>query len=343
MSRNTRTNKTRALGDQAIAFGPDTPTFIHVGYPKCASTYLQQSIFPSMGNFADLTKTPRETKWMLFDDDADAAVFRELVAAATAHRNPEKNYHIVSYEGFVPNLFRPITDLFWETRKRQGASVDRYAHATRPIAERLAEAFPGAKIIIVIREQVDWAISQYKMYWRRGHTTKPLEAFVEDYCAGYDREIARFMDLFGRENVVVVPFELLLEDALAFVRAITGFIDPDFEPEAPKSRVNFAPKLLRDVSYQRAKRILKIQMREHRFNTNPLSHLMLKIAWWGATVVARPYYAIKFGNQEDTIALDPAKHDEIRPALIQSNRTLEDLTGLSLAQYGYCTGAEDQG
>ena len=304
-------------------------TFIHIGYPKCASTYLQRTVFPAMGNFADLTKLPHETKWMLFDEKADHNRFRARVVEGIEHHDPNKDYRIISYEGLVPKLFRTFTDLYWKTRHRD---VTRYTYSKQQVAEQLAKAFPEAHIIIIIRKQIDWAISQHKMYWRRGHTSMPVDVYVDRYEDGYDRVIQRYMDLFGVDRVSVVPYELLLQDPTTFVRSVTGVIDPSFEPEISQQRVNYAPDFLRDMNYQRSKRVLKRKMRE---SDGLLRRFTLKLAYWGVSLAGRPYYTFRYGRARDEVRISESTLKAIRPALVESNREVERITGLDLGQYGY--------
>jgi hypothetical protein len=50
--------------------------FIHIGLSKCASTYLQKTVFPAIGNYSDVAFSPDEDKYYLFRPDMEPEEFR---------------------------------------------------------------------------------------------------------------------------------------------------------------------------------------------------------------------------------------------------------------------------
>lgn len=305
-------------------------TFLHIGYPKCASTYLQREVFPAMGNFADLTKQPHAVKW-LASEEADAATLRERWGAAFEHPRPDKDHRIISYEGLAPKLFRPIQELYWQTRR---GDIAGYRNPQRSVAQVLAGAYPGASVLIIIREPVAWAVSQYRMYWRRGHPVQGIDDYIRDYDHGYDKTIDEYQRLFGADRVKVVPFELLRHDAPAFLREVTGFIDPDFTPSVTDKKVNYAPDLLCDASYERSRRILKHRMKA----AGGIEAAALKFQWLATGVFGRSWQRLKHGGGKHRVVVSEPVLEAIRPVLAASNRKVEELTGLDLKPFGYDTG-----
>jgi|694.fasta_scaffold04259_15 hypothetical protein len=306
-------------------------TFIHIGYPKCASTYLQQEVFPDMGNFVDLTKQPHATKWMLLSD-ADPAEFRKQIKEVMPCDKPEKDYEIISYEGFVPNLFHSFTDMFWDTRRME---VSQYRNPKRSVVEKLAEAYPDAYIIIIIREQIAWAVSQYKMYWRRGHTERHIDEYINRHEDGYDKVIEEYQKAFGVDKVKVIPFELLRIDPKAFVCGVTEFIDPSHEPSISEKRVNYAPSLLKVVSYQRNKRVFKLKLKADLERSNIFKRVSMRILWHLTNILSLPYYSFKHGEEKDQVTVSDSVIKRVLPGIVASNRKLEQLTGLDLQRFGY--------
>jgi hypothetical protein len=334
-SQQTTSPASGPAEEEAASLDAKRP-FIHVGYPKCASTYLQRTVFPALGNLTDLTQAPQEEKWQLLGDEADPAAFRRSVERYTAHREPAADHRLISYEGLVRVPFPAFSELFWQARQSQGWDVTPYTRQSPPIVERLAEAYPDARIMIIVREQFSWAISQYKMYWRRGHTTQSIDELLGRYVEGYDEQVERFMQAFGKDRVLVLPYELLREDAEQFVRSITQFIDPAFEPRITNSRVNAAPSLLRQVHYRRAKSRLKARLKKGGGQAGLARRAAFTAAWMWTASVGRGWYSLRYGGQKDTVELPEATRARLRPRLAASNRRLAALTGLDLERYGYC-------
>jgi hypothetical protein len=102
------------------------------------------------------------------------------------------------------------------------------------IARRLKNIFEDAKVIIIIRNQLDMIYSSYVHYIRTGGSCKinnflnppqdgAIPRFKYEYLE-YHKVIELYFDLFGRENVLVLPYELFVVDPKKYVKEITSFI-----------------------------------------------------------------------------------------------------------------------
>lgn len=105
------------------------------------------------------------------------------------------------------------------------------------LADRLVDVFPEARVLIVIREQKAMILSTYKQYIKGGGTcslkdfifpphngmyTVPLfdlERFEYHYLLSY------YISLFGRSNVLILPYELFRVKPYDFIREIIHFCD----------------------------------------------------------------------------------------------------------------------
>lgn len=139
------------------------------------------------------------------------------------------------------------------------------------VSERLKEHFKELKIIMIIRNPVDRAFSQYLMTKRRGLEPLSFEEAMEkendrlvspdghmnySYAARgkYCEQIKRYQDLFGKGSVKIILFEDFVRATPEKIQEICEFIDaPDFtfdftikSNQASESR----SKLLRDFLYQ---------------------------------------------------------------------------------------------
>lgn len=102
------------------------------------------------------------------------------------------------------------------------------------LADRLAAVFPEARVLVVVREQVAMILSIYKMYVRMGGASS-LEQFLSrspglawmpsfrfDFLE-YHSLIGYYSKLFGPENLLVLPYELLKTEPVSFLQAIGDF------------------------------------------------------------------------------------------------------------------------
>ncbi len=117
---------------------------------------------------------------------------------------------------------------------------------SKQIAERLAAAFPEARVLLVIREQAQMLVSAYKQYVKKGGpgtlkqyavppSEEPRVPLFDFRFFEYHRLVGCYQRLFGAENVLVLPYEILRADPPAFLERIGDFADtsvppPDTEP-----------------------------------------------------------------------------------------------------------------
>lgn len=122
-----------------------------------------------------------------------------------------------------------------------------------PAAARIKAFAPDARIVILLREPAAKIMSQYTHLWAEGRETLPFEAaFAEsarrraagwstmfDYEAGgrYAEAVARYLDLFGPDRVMVLLFEELVAEDPAARRALEAFLGVRFA-EGPPPRMN---------------------------------------------------------------------------------------------------------
>ncbi|MBT4120369.1 MAG: hypothetical protein HOG89_03385 [Candidatus Peribacter sp.] len=197
--------------------------FLHVGYLKTGSTFLQKEVFPHIKDmhYVNYNSCPDAFCDIMY---SDAYHFREAQTSKeiTAACHPGKN--IISHEAFIGG----------------DASLDHFVNG-KVIATRLSTVFPKAKVLFVVRNQYDLAISLYKQYVHLGGR-KPLRNFLryddgsfetltKRWLSGisihqldYKPAIGYYAECFGKENVLVLPFELLKKDNHAFVQKITNWM-----------------------------------------------------------------------------------------------------------------------
>lgn len=199
------------------------PILIHVGLHKCASTWLQNTLFSRddlgfvapWGTMSHSAVTEFVTVDPLdFDPGTAARNLRNAADAKTIEHG--RGIRILSHEAL-------------SSRPHHG----QYYAPT--VAERLHRVFPTAKILLVFREQSSIIQSLYGEHVRNGGRNR-LTEFVGNgkeppgwspLCRlpffRYDRLIAMYAELFGAENVLALPMEMLRADSETFMSRIFRF------------------------------------------------------------------------------------------------------------------------
>lgn len=209
--------------------------FIHVGDYKTGTTWLQESVFPFHPEIQFLGDH--------FEDNELKQVLTELTDVRDLEFNDKK----------LRNKF--IQNMRLENNKISGISREALSqsnyitgeHAKRN-TQRLKEVFGEAKIIYVIREQISMLGSIYSQYIKMGGTRNFNDWFLDPIeCRGiierlkYDKNIAMYEEVFGKQNVLVLLFEELRSDKKSFLKKLYSFIgckNIDFEPIESKKVIN---------------------------------------------------------------------------------------------------------
>lgn len=298
---------------------------IHIGYPKCGSTWLQRHIFnnPKYG----FIQPWDNHRGVLLDTFVNANMYRFDHEAARAAIAPGFD------EAYARGLVPVISD---ETLA--GDAIQRRYDGPE-LSKRLHAAFPEARVLIVIREQRAMAISMYKQYVYQGGRLS-FEEFVGAgdepvgwspwYHANYmefDASVGRYRDLFGPENVHVLPLEAINasnEAALQRIQRHNG-IEPTPIDEHPRSNVGM-----------RATATL------FRRKTNGLLHPIRRK--WNDHYTAKTMFAIarlldRHTSKDMNKSIEEkwrAHADKIYQGLFnEGNRQVSEWTGEDLSQYGY--------
>lgn len=204
-----------------------TPDILYIGFPKTASTFIRgfldfhPDVHVDQRAQAFITAPER---FSIADDEA-AAIAKARCYVSMAEKIAEG----VVFEGDFP-----WRDIMFDT-----TAMDRLpgnlevspSHWARALVTR----FPEAKILIAIRDQVDWLGSAYRYYVSQ--LAADRRSFL-DFCetpkgavllrAGhYDLTIAAYRRAFGAGRVAVLRYEALREDRSAFLASLCHFLDVD--------------------------------------------------------------------------------------------------------------------
>ncbi len=108
------------------------------------------------------------------------------------------------------------------------------------VPERMHAAVPEAKLIYILRDPADRALSHYRHNLSHGRETRPVdEAFarLEDnnYIATshYHEQLTHFLPYYSEEGILVLDMDQLIADPPAVMRRVFAFIGVDAEFEHP--------------------------------------------------------------------------------------------------------------
>jgi hypothetical protein len=154
------------------------------------------------------------------------------------------------------------------TQKRIGEATPLYLRSPEA-ARQIWEFDPAAKIIIMLREPVDLLYSNYWHYRSTGRETarslaeamaneqdeqqqqdSALVAPIYRELPCFSEHVRRYMEQFGRENVLVILMDDLKHDTAAVYRQALEFLDldPTFQPDF---KIVNAGKQVRSEALQR--------------------------------------------------------------------------------------------
>lgn len=204
----------------------DFDCLLHVGYMKTATTYLQNRIFNNNKIGFGIPLEGKGRAFIIneivlsdgFSFDAQSVSRKLRDAALPLH---EKN--------IVP---------VWSDETFLGEPVTRRydAHSN---AIRLHSVLPNAKVLITIREQIALSYSMYYEYLRQGGTASfksffgtgteqlSMSPILRPEFLMYDRAVSFYHSLFGSDNVLVLPYEILRRDRREFFDRLSRFLSLD--------------------------------------------------------------------------------------------------------------------
>ena len=193
----------------------DRRPIFHVGVHKTATSWFQNSFYPKLEGYRYLhRRLVRSTLLAKSPLAFDAAVARQdlgLDDGAPAIICEEDLCGVLHNAGLTSN------------------------YVAKEIANQLFAIAPEARIVLFIREQTAMATSCYQQYLREGGTSSVHRyLFPEDYLHlgrvrplktprfdftqfEFDRLVAHYDSLFGRENVFVFAYEDLVADRDLFL------------------------------------------------------------------------------------------------------------------------------
>lgn len=324
--------QSRHRSPDAEPTGNELPVLLHIGYHKTASSLLQTTIFDRADHgFMRPLDEPRHQLVVDFVRPGPFSYAPESVRAKY-----QAHLQTASSKGLTMVL----------SHERLSGYPPSGGYDSRTLADRLHETFPEAAVLIVIREQASLINSMYSQYISDGgdmslkhYLSAPqphlmrVPSFSFDFYE-FHRLIDYYQNLFGKGQVLAIPYEILRRDPAAFIERIASFCGKPVQEAPALGSVNSQRPMLMQICQRYINRF---------FSDNQLSRQALVPCTRLARGFRRlePVFKGLTGERWDQ-RQRKRQLDVIKEAIGQrygpSNRQTSELINVDLADYGYFCG-----
>ncbi len=103
-------------------------------------------------------------------------------------------------------------------------------------AKRIAEFNPKMKLLLTIRNPIELAYSQYISDWNAGTVNISFDQALKDepkfvYECSYSNFIGSYNDIFGKDSIQILEFEMLQKSPHDYIRKVTDFLEVSYFSE----------------------------------------------------------------------------------------------------------------
>ncbi len=218
---------------------------IHIGYHKSASTFLQKKVFAQLPvNYLFFAGPDRQFLDMVeSDNEFDPQGIHSWITSELSRKYPagKKETTVLSHEELSghPQGYKKISPF--------------------TTARNLRKLFPNAGILIIVRNQFDYLASIYAFRVAvKGYESRDFDRFISEEGAKglfehleYHRLIEYYQQLFGSEQVLVMPMELLTQSSEDLFNRLFAFIQVPYQRVARPRPMNVSTKSVLILSFWR--------------------------------------------------------------------------------------------
>lgn len=200
--------------------------FVHIGYHKTATTWIQENVFNRHPEITYLGKAQEYPVPKVID------IFHSLYEDSDVRFSVEENKK--RWNAILSKLNIKNRKIFGLSDEGLSGGIDWFGGQSLFVADRIKAIFSdyNVKIIIGIREQCSMLESFYSEYVRRGGTNSLRRLIYSPFSTGrflldklyYYRQIEYYFNKFGRENVFIYLFEEIKGDYAEVVTNLLRFL-----------------------------------------------------------------------------------------------------------------------
>ncbi len=198
------------------------PVVVHIGFHKTATTWLQREVFPHHPALAPFVSG------RVWNDP----FLRCVVADSDRGFDPARARE--AYEAGVARLgmLAPDTVVVVSAERLSGHAASGGYDSVR-IAQRLHATLPEARVLMVVRSQVDMIESEYRQRVGEGYPGRVSSLWSSDpwktaqFDLGqyeYDTLAREYQERFGAENVAVFTYEGVVANRARFLDRLAAFL-----------------------------------------------------------------------------------------------------------------------
>ena len=314
---------------------------IHIGYHKTGTTWLQNEIFTSKSDcFIPISKYTEGASTLA----RDFIYNREGYLINSFDNNGQVILESLNQiTDNVPDLSSKFSVI---SHERLSGNPHSSGFDSSVIARRIKNVFPNAKILIVIREQCSWILSNYFQYLSIGgnHSIKKyLNTKYDGKRPGFSPSHLEYHFLikdyqlkFGKENVLVLPYELFDSDKAAFFQRLGKFIDRDIQ--LPQKSI-FSKRHNTKTNHYSNYKFRFLNTFIHSSSVNNYSSVKNRISKRLAISIMKQLSRL-FSRKFDQRIQDDLKKQIViwsNERFVASNIITQNLTNLKLSEFNYKT------
>lgn len=228
-------------------------TIFHIGYQKTGSSWLQRVYFPQHREIALIANCSRP--W-------EVDLISYLIVTSDRDYDPEHARKLLDKE--IETMGGDLSSkkvLLISAERLSGHSANGGYDAVS-IAHRIRNTFPDAKIVCMVRNQIEMIPSIYKQIVGEGYpgSIKDLMNQKRWRSVGFDlsqfeyhKLMSLYRELMGKEKVCVLQYELMRNDMRTFLGHLCDFMG--IEAAEPAMASKYVNKSLSDKSIPIARRL----------------------------------------------------------------------------------------
>lgn len=211
------------------------PDVIYIGYQRAGSTFLRSYFshhpdiqWTRISDYFESIEKFYSPGYLYWDANAETSTHKCVIDMYEAHAT-----------GFISgDKLEELQDASFYIKKQINSTLNRDYFYPDPgkIARRIKDTIPDAKILLVLRNQVDWIRSNYL---HRIIDLPQRHKTFEDYISTrigktilfgglFHDTIKIYYDLFGKENVLVLLLEQFKRDRDETLKKLCQFLGIDF-------------------------------------------------------------------------------------------------------------------